>query len=131
MLDLIEYISLEDNELIDESEVNKISKLSTSEWTIRANCFQRIIDNYQYLYSLWDESLKETRLTTEVKSRIIGCKAQMKLRKLLYSHTDKLSQTLQSEKMVAVRSKRLAMFKLKPSATCKMKKILTYIAICA
>ena len=48
-----------------------------------------------------DESLKETGLTTEVKPRIIGCKAQMttfrlylglKLGKLLYSHTDKLSQ---------------------------------------
>ena len=33
----------------------------------------------------------------------------LKLGKLLYSHTDKLSQTLQSEKMSAVSSKRLAM----------------------
>ena len=33
----------------------------------------------------------------------------LKLGKLLFSHTDKLSQTLQSEKMSAVSSKRLAM----------------------
>ena len=33
----------------------------------------------------------------------------LKLGKLLYSHTDKLSQTLQCEKMSAVTSKRLAM----------------------
>ena len=34
---------------------------------------------------------------------------ELKLGKLLYSHTDKLSQTLQSEKMSAVSSKRLVM----------------------
>ena len=118
MLDLIKHVFLEDDESIDESKVSKISKLSTTRWTVRANCFQRITDNYQCLYSLWDESLKETGLTTEVKSRIIRYKAQMttselyfglKLGKLLYSHTDKLSQTLQSDKMAAVSSKRLAM----------------------
>ena len=87
-------------------------------WTVRAYCSQRIIDNYQYLYSLWNESLKEAGLTAVVKSRIIGSKAQMitfelyfglKLGKLLYSHTDKLSQSLQNEKTTAVSSKRLAM----------------------
>ena len=98
--------------------VNRISKLSTTRWTVRANCSQRIIDNYSLLYELWDECLKESGLNRDVKSRIIGCKSQMetfdfyfglKLGKLLYSHTDKLSQTLQSEKMSAVNSKRLAM----------------------
>ena len=33
----------------------------------------------------------------------------LKLGQLLYSHTDKISQTLQSDKMSAVSSKRLAM----------------------
>ena len=70
------------------------------------------------MYELWDESLKESGLNRDVKSKIIGCKSQMetfdfyfglKLGKLLYSHTDKLSQTLQSEKMSAVSSKRLTM----------------------
>ena len=37
----------------------------------------------------------------------------LKLAKLLYSHTDKLLQTLQSEKMSAVSSKRLAMLTVK------------------
>ena len=102
----------------EDEAVNHISKLSTTRWTVRANCFQRIIDNYSFLYELWDESLKESGLKRDVKSRIIRCKSQMetidfyfglKLGKLLYSHTDKLSQTLQSEKMSAVSSKRLAM----------------------
>ena len=102
----------------EDKAVNRISKLSTTRWTVRANCFQRIIDNYSFLYELWDECLKESDLNGDVKSRIIGCKSQMetfdfyfglKLGKLLYSPTDKLSQTLQSEKMSAVSSKRLAM----------------------
>ena len=102
----------------EDETVNRISKLSTTRWTVRANCFQRIIDNYSFLYELWDECLKESGLNRDVKSRIIGCKSQMetfdfyfglKLGKLLYSHTDKLSQTLQSEKVSAVSSKRLAM----------------------
>ena len=77
MLDLMKHISLKDGEPIDESKVNKISNLSTTIWTVRAHYFQRIIDNYQYLYNIWDKSLKETGLATKVKSRIIGCKAQM------------------------------------------------------
>ena len=102
----------------EDEAVNRISKFSTTRWTVRANCFQRIIDNYRFLYELWDECLKESGLNRDVKSRIIGCKSQMetfdfyfglKLGKLLFSHTDKLSQTLQSEKMSAVSSKRLAM----------------------
>ena len=102
----------------EDEAVNHISKLSTTRWTIRANCFQRIIDNYSFLYELWNECLKESGLNRDVKSRIVGCKSQMetfdfyfglKLGKLLYSHTDKLSQTLQSEKMSALSSKRLAM----------------------
>ena len=102
----------------EDEAVNRISKFSTTRWTVRVNCFQRIIDNYRFLYELWDECLKESGLNRDVKSRIIGCKSQMetfdfyfglKLGKLLFSHTNKLSQTLQSEKMSAVSSKRLAM----------------------
>lgn len=100
----------------DGDAPRSIMKLSTTRWTVRATSFQRILDNYILLYNLWSECLKEN-LTKEVKSRIIGCKSQMesfafyfglKLGKLLYSHTDNLSKTLQSEKMSAVGGKRLA-----------------------
>ena len=106
----------------EDESVNRISKLSTTRWTVRANCFQRIIDNYHSLYELLDVCLEESGLNRDVKSRIIGCKAQMekfdyyfglKLGNLLYPHTDKLSQTLQSEKMSAVSSKRLSMLTVK------------------
>ena len=87
----------------EDEAVNRISKFSTTRWTVRANCFPRIIDNYRFLYELWDEYLMESGLNRDVKSRIIGCKSQietfdfyygLKLGKLLIPHTDKLSQTL-------------------------------------
>ena len=87
MLDFNKHISLEDDESIDKNKVNKISKLSTTRWTVCANYFQKIIDNYQFLYSLRDESLKETGVTTEVKSRMIGYKAQMTTFELYFELT--------------------------------------------
>ena len=35
-----------------DEAVNHIRKLSTTRWTVRANCFQRIIGNYSFLYEL-------------------------------------------------------------------------------
>ena len=46
----------------EDEAVNRISNLYTTRWTIRANCFQRIIDNFSFLYELWDECLKESGL---------------------------------------------------------------------
>ena len=116
MLASLKEVTVEDAD--NESSAPKnITKLSTTRWTGRANFFQRILDNYYHLYKLWEECLAEPGLTKEVKSRIIGCKSQMerfdlyfglKLGKLLYSHTDNLSKTLQGEKMSAMGGKRLA-----------------------
>ena len=46
-----------------EIKANSISKLSETRWTVRAECFKRILDNYN--------------METEVKSRILGVKKQM------------------------------------------------------
>ena len=68
------------------------------------------------LLKLWEECLKES-LDAETRSRIIGCKGQMKtfnfffgvcLGQRHYSLTDNLSKTLQNEKMSAVSGQRLA-----------------------
>ena len=65
---------------------------------------------------LWEESLKED-LDFETKSRINGCKKQMKLftfyfglnlSKSLYLITDNLSKTLQKKKMSVIGGKGLA-----------------------
>jgi len=66
--------------------------------------------------ALWKASLKD-KPNAETKARLIGCKKQMesfsfffglKLGHNLYSHTDKLSQTLQKEKMSAISGKEIA-----------------------
>ena len=104
----------------DDDSTDKIPgvlKLSATRWTVRAQCFQRILDNYLAIMQLWDRCLEEGGLTTDVKARIIGCQSQMttfalffgiSLGKLLFSHTDNLSKTLQGVKMSALSSKHVA-----------------------
>ena len=95
---------------------SKLVKLCVTRWTVRGKCFKKILDNYEPLLQLWEESLKED-LGFETKSRIIGCKKQMKLftfyfglnlSKSLYLITDNLSKTLQKGKMSAIGGKKLA-----------------------
>ena len=102
MLEQIKELSLSIEDESERNQANWIGKLSTTRWTVRAKCSQRILENYSYLHELWSKCLEEPNLTRDVKTQIIGCKAQtegfdlyfgLKLRKLLYSHTDKLSQT--------------------------------------
>ena len=105
---IYEYIESEDSQ-----PLKKLKKLSTTRWTVRAECFKRIIDNYQSLLDLWSVCLKE-KLDQETKARIAGCKTQMEsfyfyfgvnLGYKLYSMTDNLSKSLQSTKMSALKGK--------------------------
>ena len=55
----------------------------------------------------------------------------LKLGKILFSHTDKLSQTLKSEKMSAVSSKRLAMLTVEAiSDLCNSESFDTFFDLC-
>lgn len=104
----------------DSEEVfkaNGILKLSETRWTVRADCFKRILENYDDLMRVWQHCLENDRMQTDVKSRISGVKKQMKsfdfffglnIGHRLFSHTDNLSRTLQAEKMSACQSKRNA-----------------------
>ena len=99
----------------EDSEENlfrteSLSKLSATRWTVRADCFRRIIDNYASLYKLWLSCLSQL-LETDIKSGVIGYKSQMEKFELyfalhlsykLYALTDNLSKTLQSHKMSAL-----------------------------
>ena len=93
--------------------VNLISSFRTKfcakRSTLRATCFQRVIDNYNALFKLWNDCL-ETRIESDVRGRIIGCQPQMKkfdfffglnLSQRIFSHTDSLSETLQKAGMSA------------------------------
>ena len=63
--------------LMYEDSANSVSKFSTTRWTVRANSFQRVIENYESLSHLWDVCLDESGLTDDIKGRIIGCKSKM------------------------------------------------------
>ena len=43
---------------------NKITKLSTTKWTVRVSALLRIIENYSYVMELWNECLANEKLTT-------------------------------------------------------------------
>jgi len=101
----------------DVFKTNGILKLSETRWTVRAQCFKRILENYDELMAVWKHCLENDKMQTDLKSRIIGVEKQMQsfdfffglnIGCRLFSHTDKLSCTLQSEKMSACQSKRNA-----------------------
>ena len=53
-----------------------IKVLCPNRWKVRAESFNRIIENYDALVKLWNECL-DTKLDTEMRARIIGVRAQM------------------------------------------------------
>ena len=94
-----------------------LDKLYATRWTVRASCFQKIIDQYDSLQQPWDLCLQE-KLTADVRSRTIGCQAQMQsfkffsglcLGQKLYSHIDNLSKGLQSKTLPPIAALRLAL----------------------
>ena len=93
-----------------ESEAKGILGLCSTRWTVRASCFQRILDNYAALLQEWTISLDE-KLQSGIHGKIIGYQAQMNtfdfffglnLGQRLFSHTDNLSRTLQNLMMNAI-----------------------------
>ena len=81
-----------------DSKGASLDKLCETRWTVRANCFQKIIDQCSSLQQLWEACLVGS-LTRDMRSRIIGCQGQMKtfafffglcLGQRLYSLTDNL-----------------------------------------
>ena len=59
-----------------ESAANGIIGLCPTRWTLRASCFQRVLDNYAALLQEWIISL-DGKLQSDIRGRIIGCQAQM------------------------------------------------------
>lgn len=109
---LAENIEGEFDSDVKREKFTSLSKLCPTRWTVRASCFEKILNNYDQLILLWEQCLQE-RLAPDVKSRIIGCNHQMRtfqfffglcLGHRLFSITDHLSKTLQHERMSAVSS---------------------------
>ena len=102
---------------VEKRKPISFDKLCSTRWTVRAKCYQKIIDIYDKIIELLDFSLKKENLNTEVKGRVIGCLKQMKefdfyygllLSQRLYALTDNLSKTLQNKNMPAISGQRLA-----------------------
>ena len=64
-------------------EIESLSKLCVTRWTVRAAAFQKVMSNYAQLMKLWDICLLEN-LDRETRSRIIGCQSQMTEFKFFY-----------------------------------------------
>ena len=109
-----------EGDLQNEVEKRKpisLDKLCSTRWTVRAKCYQKIIDIYDKIIELLEFSLKEVNLKTEVKGRVIGCLKQVKefdfyygllLSQRLFALTNNLSKTLQNKNMPAISGQRLA-----------------------
>ena len=61
---------------IDKDNHTSLDKLCATRWTVRASCFNKILENYADLQKLWGVCLGE-KLDTDTRSRIIGCQTQM------------------------------------------------------
>lgn len=111
------------NKLKDELAPEKpgFRVLCPTRWTVRASSLQSVLDNWQPLQDLWDECL-QTKLESEVKSRIIGVKYQMEkfeyffgvsLASLIFGHSDNLSKTLQHTYISAVEGQSVSKMSVK------------------
>ena len=90
--------------------------LCPTRWTVRAATMQSVLDNYNVLLALWEESLAGS-LDSDMRARILGVEAQMMtfdfifgvmLSSLLLRHTDNLSASLQKKCMSACQGQHLA-----------------------
>ena len=88
-----------------------ICVLCPTRWTVKAEALKSILDNYNVLMELWDESLEVVR-ETDMKARIQGVAAQMRkfefffdvsLGLLILRHSDNLSRTMQKADTVRVK----------------------------
>ena len=111
-----------------DEKANDITKLSQTHRTVRENCLQRLIDNYEALMKVWMHYLDNRKIASELKGRIIGVKAQMEsfelyfglhLRARLYSHTNNLARSVKTTGMFACSSKRLVNLTIKTLETTK------------
>ena len=85
-------------------------------WTVRADCLNAVIENYDQLQESWEWSLQNSN-DTEIKARIRGVSAHTKtfpfcfgihLAHLIVGHSDNSSRALQSAKLSANEAQEIA-----------------------
>ena len=93
-----------------------IRVLYPTRWTVKADSLDSILQNYDVLLQLWEESLAIVK-ESEMRGRIIGVATYMKsfdfffgvvLGEMLLRHSDNFSRTLQSPKLSAAEGQKFA-----------------------
>lgn len=104
-----------------ESDACSIRTFCQTRWTVRADSLAAILENYQVLQMLWEETTITTS-DTDMKARIRGIASQMETFQYLFSlilsemilrHTDKLSYTLPNPELSSTQAHELAMLTVK------------------
>ena len=94
----------------------RVTLFCPTRWTVRADCLNAVIENYDQLQELWEWSLQNSN-DTETKARIRGVSAHRKtfafcfgihLAHLILGHSDNLSRALQSAKLSANEAQEMA-----------------------
>ncbi|XP_045210891.2 uncharacterized protein LOC123562315 [Mercenaria mercenaria] len=94
--------------------------LCPTRWTVRANSLQSVVDNYEVLQDLWEESYSSVK-ETDMRARIKDVDAQMKSFDFLFgvmlghsimAHTDNLSKALQHQDLSASEGQAMAQLTL-------------------
>ena len=97
------------SEMVPETDLPGIRLWCPTRWTVWAESFKSILDNYTVLVELFSKSLEQVK-DTEMKARIQGIAAQMStfdfyfgtsLALLILRHADNLSKTLQKKDISA------------------------------
>ncbi len=97
---------------------------------MKANSLQSVVDNYEVLQSLWEESHVLSK-DTDIRARIKGVEAQMKSFDFLFGimfgqslmrHTDNLSKGLQHQDLSASEGQSMAMLTIDTLTTLRNKK---------
>ena len=90
--------------------------LCPTRWTVCTASPQRVLDNYEVLLGVWEES-KNSQIDSEMMARIIGIETQMltfnflfgiSLGILVLQHSDNLSKSLQHDTITASEGQQLA-----------------------
>ena len=110
-----ENFEIDNDDSLEQKD--SLAKLCTTRWTVRANAFDKVINNFGPLFKLWDICLGD-KLDKETRSRILVCKSQMtefryffgiNLAYKMYSITDNLSKALRREIISSMEGQETAM----------------------
>ena len=100
----------------DFAKPPRVTLFCPTRWTVRADCLNAVIENFDQLQELWEWSLQNSN-DTETKARICGVSAHTKtfafcfgihLAYLILGHSDNLSRAFQSAKLSANEAQEMA-----------------------